>query len=386
MNKYESIIIINPSVEEEKLKELVAKFSDMINKDGKLEKADNLGKKKLALILSGLLVMTGLMSCSSNNSSEKGENATKASESINEDGKTYTIGINQLVQHDALDASREGFIEGLKEKGFEEGKNLKINYQNAQGDMAIAKTISDQFVTSNVDLIFAIATSSLQASYNSTKDIPIVFTAVTDPIDAGVAKSWESSGTNVTGTSDMVSMEKQLELLTKLVPDIKTIGVIYNSSEANSLAQVQELKKEAEKKNIKVKEISVTTVNEINQNLTAALGEIDALYAPTDNTVASAYDLVGNICLSKNIPILCGEEAGVSKGGLCSSGIDYNKLGKEAGYKAAEILNGKSPSDIEITTLSDMTITINTDVVKKLNITVPDDINSKAAKVTGGVK
>ena len=330
--------------------------------------------------------MTGLMSCSSNNSSEKDENATKASESTNEDGKTYTIGINQLVQHDALDASREGFIEGLKEKGFEEGKNLKINYQNAQGDMAIAKTISDQFVTSNVDLIFAIATSSLQASYNSTKDIPIVFTAVTDPIDAGVAKSWESSGTNVTGTSDMVSMEKQLELLTKLVPDIKTIGVIYNSSEANSLAQVQELKKEAEKKNIKVKEISVTTVNEINQNLTAALGEIDALYAPTDNTVASAYDLVGNICLSKNIPILCGEEAGVSKGGLCSSGIDYNKLGKEAGYKAAEILNGKSPSDIEITTLSDMTITINTDVVKKLNITVPDDINSKAAKVTGGVK
>ena len=265
------------------------------------------GKKKLALILSGLLVMTGLMSCSSNNSSEKGENATKASETTNEDGKTYTIGINQLVQHDALDASREGFIEGLKEKGFEEGKNLKINYQNAQGDMAIAKTISDQFVTSKVDLIFAIATSSLQASYNSTKDIPIVFTAVTDPIDAGVAKSWESSGTNVTGTSDMVSMEKQLELLTKLVPDIKTIGVIYNSSEANSLAQVQELKKEAEKKNIKVKEISVTTVNEINQNLTAALGEIDALYAPTDNTVASAYDLVGNICLSKNIPILCGE-------------------------------------------------------------------------------
>ena len=343
------------------------------------------GKKKLALILSGLLVMTGLMSCSSNNSSEKGENATKASESTNEDGKTYTIGINQLVQHDALDASREGFIEGLKEKGFEEGKNLKINYQNAQGDMAIAKTISDQFVTSNVDLIFAIATSSLQASYNSTKDIPIVFTAVTDPIDAGVAKSWESSGTNVTGTSDMVSMEEQLDLLTELVPDIKTLGVIYNSSEANSLAQVQELKKEAEKRNIDIKEISVTTVNEINQNLSAALGSIDALYAPTDNTVASAYDLVGNLCINKNIPILCGEEAGVSKGGLCSIGIDYFKLGKEAGYKAAEILNGKAPSDIEISTLSDMSITINTDVVEKLNITVPDDINSKATKVTGGV-
>lgn len=251
--------------------------------------------------------------------------------------------------------------------------------------MAIAKTISDQFVTSKVDMIFAIATSSLQASYNATKDIPIVFTAVTDPIDAGVANSWESSGTNVTGTSDMVSMEEQLDLLTELVPDIKTLGVIYNSSEANSLAQVQELKKEAEKRNIDIKEISVTTVNEINQNLSAALGSIDALYAPTDNTVASAYDLVGNLCINKNIPILCGEEAGVSKGGLCSIGIDYFKLGKEAGYKAAEILNGKAPSDIEISTLSDMSITINTDVVEKLNITVPDDINSKATKVTGGV-
>lgn len=343
------------------------------------------GKKKLALILSGLLVMTGLMSCSNTNMEEKEGSTTESSENVESDRKTYTIGINQLVQHDALDASRQGFIEGLKEKGFEEGKNLKIDYQNAQGDMAIAKTISDQFVTSKVDMIFAIATSSLQASYNATKDIPIVFTAVTDPIDAGVANSWESSGTNVTGTSDMVSMEEQLDLLTELVPDIKTLGVIYNSSEANSLAQVQELKKEAEKRNIDIKEISVTTVNEINQNLSAALGSIDALYAPTDNTVASAYDLVGNLCINKNIPILCGEEAGVSKGGLCSIGIDYFKLGKEAGYKAAEILNGKAPSDIEISTLSDMSITINTDVVEKLNITVPDDINSKATKVTGGV-
>ena len=344
------------------------------------------GKKKLTLILSGILIVAGLVSCAKTSSSNENEKTRDVSKNSNEVKEMYTIGINQLVQHDALDASREGFIEGLKEKGFEEGKNLKIDYQNAQGDIAIAKTISDQFVTSKVDMIFAIATSSLQASYNATKDIPIVFTAVTDPIGAGVAESWESSGTNVTGTSDMVSMEKQLSLLTTLVPDIKTLGVIYNSSEANSLAQVQELKKEADKKGIDVKEISVTTVNEINQNLNAAIGSIDALYAPTDNTVASAYDLVGNICVNKNIPILCGEEAGVSKGGLCSIGIDYFKLGKEAGYKAAEILNGTKPSDIEISTLSDMSITINTDVAEKLNITIPEDIDTKANKVTGGVQ
>lgn len=344
------------------------------------------GKKKLTLILSGILIVAGLVSCAKTSSSNENEKTRDVSKNSNEVKEMYTIGINQLVQHDALDASREGFIEGLKEKGFEEGKNLKIDYQNAQGDIAIAKTISDQFVTSKVDMIFAIATSSLQASYNATKDIPIVFTAVTDPIGAGVAESWESSGTNVTGTSDMVSMEKQLSLLTTLVPDIKTLGVIYNSSEANSLAQVQELKKEAEKNAIDIKEISVTTVNEINQNLNAAIGSIDALYAPTDNTVASAYDLVGNICVNKNIPILCGEEAGVSKGGLCSIGIDYFKLGKEAGYKAAEILNGAKPEDIEISTLSDMSITINTDVAEKLNITIPEDIDTKANKVTGGVQ
>ena len=344
------------------------------------------GKKKLTLILSGILIVAGLVSCAKTSSSNENEKTRDVSKNSNEVKEMYTIGINQLVQHDALDASREGFIEGLKEKGFEEGKNLKIDYQNAQGDIAIAKTISDQFVTSKVDMIFAIATSSLQASYNATKDIPIVFTAVTDPIGAGVAESWESSGTNVTGTSDMVSMEKQLSLLTTLVPDIKTLGVIYNSSEANSLAQVQELKKEAEKNAIDIKEISVTTVNEINQNLNAAIGSIDALYAPTDNTVASAYDLVGNICVNKNIPILCGEEAVVSKGGLCSIGIDYFKLGKEAGYKAAEILNGTKPSDIEISTLSDMSITINTDVAEKLNITIPEDIDTKANKVTGGVQ
>ena len=344
------------------------------------------GKKKLTLILSGILIVAGLVSCAKTSSSNENEKTRDVSKNSNEVKEMYTIGINQLVQHDALDASREGFIEGLKEKGFEEGKNLKIDYQNAQGDIAIAKTVSDQFVTSKVDMIFAIATSSLQASYNATKDIPIVFTAVTDPIGAGVAESWESSGTNVTGTSDMVSMEKQLSLLTTLVPDIKTLGVIYNSSEANSLAQVQELKKEAEKNAIDIKEISVTTVNEINQNLNAAIGSIDALYAPTDNTVASAYDLVGNICVNKNIPILCGEEAGVSKGGLCSIGIDYFKLGKEAGYKAAEILNGAKPEDIEISTLSDMSITINTDVAEKLNITIPEDIDTKANKVTGGVQ
>lgn len=337
------------------------------------------GKKKIALLLCGFLLGTSLVSCTS-------KTETSTAEKSSDSGKVYTIGINQLVQHGALDAAKEGFIEGLKEKGYEEGKNIKFDYQNAQGDVSIAQTISQQFVNGKVDMIFAIATPAVQAAYNATKDIPIVFTAVTDPVAAEVAKDWKSSGNNVTGTSDMVPMDQQLELLTSLVPDVKTIGVLYNTSEANSLIQVEDLKKEAEKININVKEISVTNVNEIDQNLSAALSSIDALYAPTDNTVASAYDLVGNRAVKQGVPILCAEEAGVSKGGLCSIGIDYFKLGKEAGYKAAEILDGKKPSDIEITTLSDMSISINTDVAEKLNITIPEEVNNKATKVTGGVE
>lgn len=332
------------------------------------------GKKKISLILISLLTVSNLLGC------EK----TKDSALVNEETK-IRIGVNQLVQHPALDSAREGFIEGLKEKGYEDNKNISIDYQNAQGDTATSQTIAQKFVADKKDLILAIATPAAQAGYNATKEIPTVFTAVTDPIAAEIAKDWKSSGTNLTGVSDMVPVDKQLELLLNLKPDVKTIGVIYNTSEANSEVQVEALKKEAEKVNLKVKEIGITNVNEINQNLTSAIKDIDALYTPTDNTVASAYDLVGQVAIKNNIPILGAEEAVVSKGGLCSIGIDYFKLGKETAYKAVEILEGKKPSEIEISTLSDMSITINTDVAKKLNIEIPSDLDQTANKVTGGI-
>lgn len=331
------------------------------------------GKRRIAISLMALIATGLFVGC-------KGEE--KSSE---KDEKKYNIGISQLVQHPALDSAKDGFIEGLKEKGYEEGKNIVIDYQNAQGDNSTSQTIAQKFVSEKKDLILAIATNSAQAIYNATKDIPTVFTAVTDPVAAGIAKDWKSSGTNLTGVSDMVPVDKQLELLTKLKGDIKILGVIYNTSEANSVVQVNSLKEEASKLGISIKEIGVTNVNEINQNLSAVIKEIDALYTPTDNTVASAYDLVGQIAVKNNVPILGAEEAVVAKGGLCSIGIDYFKLGKETGYKAAELLEGKKPDEIEITTLSDMSITINTDVAERLNIKIPSDIEESATKVTGGV-
>ena len=331
------------------------------------------GKRKLATLLCSIMIGTVLTGCGS-------------SGSTGSSGKMKNVGVVQLVQHDALDSANKGFVDGLKERGYEEGKNITFDQQNAQGEQANAQTICKQFADSNKDLIFAIATPAAQAAYNSTKDIPIVFTAVTDPVSAEIAKDWKNSGTNVTGTSDKVPVEDQVKLMKQLLPDIKTIGVIYNTSEANSIVQVDELKSIAEKQGLSVKEIGVTNVNEINQNLTSALKDIDILYTPTDNTVASAYSLVGKLCLDANKPIIGAEEAVVTKGGLATIGIDYYKLGKEAGYKAADVLDGKKPSDVEITTLSEMSFTINEDIAKKLNITIPEDIDKNAKKVTGGIE
>ena len=326
------------------------------------------GKKKIGMLLVGILTVSALVGCGSNSKDDVKE-----------------IGVLQLVQHTALDKSNEGFIAGLKEKGYEEGKNIKIDQQNANGKIDVANQIAGQFVSNKKDLIFAIATPAVQAVYNATKDIPIVFTAVTDPVDAGIAKNWQSSGYNTTGTSDKVSIDEQLQLFKKLVPDAKTMGFIYTTSEINSINQLKEIKDLAPKYGLTIKEIGIANINEINQNLSSDIGSIDALYAPTDNNVAASYSLVGDICVKNSIPIIGAEPAVVEQGGLVSKGIDYYELGKAAGYKAAEILDGAKPADIEIEAMKELAITINTDVAKKLNITIPEDIDKVANKVTGGV-
>lgn len=332
-----------------------------------------IGKKKLGLLLCGFLGISLLAGCGSSESSGNNNDVKK-------------IGVIQLIQHSALDSANEGFVEGLKEKGYEEGKNIKIEQQNAQGKIDTAQQIAGQFVSSKKDLIFAIATPAAQAAYNATKDIPIVFTAVTDPVADNLVNSLESSGNNLTGTSDMANIEEQLDLYTKVLPNMKTLGVIYTTSETNSVNQVNILKELAPKYNLKIKEIGIANINEISQNLSSALGDIDALYAPTDNNVAASYEQVAQIALTKNVPVLGAEPAVVKVGGLISKGIDYFELGKMAGEKAASILDGKKPSEIPVETMPELATTINTDVADKLGIKISDDILENATKVTGGVK
>lgn len=331
------------------------------------------GKKKIALLLCGLLSASLLVGCGGETENEKETSKKK-------------VGIIQLIQHDALDQANKGFIDGLAEKGYKDGENIEIEQQNASGKQDTAQQIAGQFVSAKKDLIFAIATPTAQACYNATKDIPIVFSAVTDPVKDGLAKDLKSSGCNTTGTSDMANIDEQLALLKEVLPDAKTLGVVYTTSETNSVNQVNELETLASKYKLTIKKIGVANINEINQVLSNSIGDIDVLYAPTDNNVAASYELVAQIALKANKPVMGAEPAVVEKGGLISKGIDYYELGKMAGYKAAEILDGKNPQDIEIETMKELAITVNTDVAKKLGITIPQNILDSAKKVTGGVK
>lgn len=331
------------------------------------------GKKKIALLLCGLLSASLLVGCGGETENKKETSKKK-------------VGIIQLIQHDALDQANKGFIDGLAEKGYKDGENIEIEQQNASGKQDTAQQIAGQFVSAKKDLIFAIATPTAQACYNATKDIPIVFSAVTDPVKDGLAKDLKSSGCNTTGTSDMANIDEQLALLKEVLPDAKTLGVVYTTSETNSVNQVNELETLASKYKLTIKKIGVANINEINQVLSNSMGDIDVLYAPTDNNVAASYELVAQIALKANKPVMGAEPAVVEKGGLISKGIDYYELGKMAGYKAAEILDGKNPQDIEIETMKELAITVNTDVAKKLGITIPQNILDSAKKVTGGVK
>lgn len=337
--------------------------------------------KKISMLVSTVLLVGALSGCSNSKTSKTNDGAKK---------DIVKIGITQIVEHPALDSAREGFVAALKDKNYVDGENIKIDFQNAQGDMPTTQTIAEKFVNDDADLILAIATPSAQAAYNATqkanKDIPILITAVTDPVNAGIVKSLDKPGTNVTGTSDAAPMDAQFKLMKKLVPTGKKVGIIYNTSEANSEVQVEEAKKLAGDYGIEIKTQGITSENEIPQALESILRQIDILYVIKDNMIASAMPTVTRECFAKNIPVIGSESAHVKSGAVATEGIDYYKLGYQTGLKAVEILEGKKPMEIPVETQKEASIVINEDAVKKLNIKVPEEIASKAEKITGGVE
>ena len=299
------------------------------------------------------------------------------------DSDVKTIGVLQYMEHGALDAAYEGFIVGLAEKGYIEGENIKIDLKNAHGDLTTAQTIANQYVSDDVDMMFAIATQAVQSAYNATKDIPILMTAVTDPVEAGVVKDWNQSGTNVTGTSDLTPVAKQMELITELVPEAKTVGVIYTTSEVNSEVQVKMAEEAASNLGLQVIRVGVTTVNDIPQAVASVIDKVDAMYAPTDNLIASSMPVLWNACLDKKVPIVAGVATMVIDGGIATEGIDYYQLGYETGLMAAQVLEGKDPSTMPINTLQNTTLIVNQKNAEAIGLSIPDSI-LKGAEIIGG--
>ena len=285
------------------------------------------------------------------------------------------IGIIQYVEHAALDAAREGFVKALKDNGYVDGQNIEIDVQNAQADQANLKSIAQRFVNDKEDLILAIATPAAQAMASETKDIPILGTAITDYEGAKLIDKNEAPGGNVSGTTDMNPVKEQVDLIKKLVPGVKTVGLLYTSSEDNSVLQAGLVKDACKDLGLAVKEATVTSSNDVQQVTQSLVGKVDAIYIPTDNVCASAMPVISQITTDAKIPVICGEANMVLGGGLATMGIDYSKLGYQTGEMAVKILKGEAETaTMPIESQTEFAYTINGDIAKAIGLTVPQDL------------
>ena len=311
--------------------------------------------KKLVGVLSILTMF--ILSC--------GTEETKTNQGTT---KKIKVGITQIVEHPALNKAKQGFKDALKEAGID----VEYDEKNANGEVATANLIANTLVSSKPDLIYAIATTTTQAVAQATNDIPVVFSAITDPESAGVLKE------NVTGVSDRVNIKQQLELMKKLNPNAKKVGVIFNSSEQNSMVQVNDLKTAASELGMEVVATGVTQASEIPQASETLIGEVDMIYTPTDNLVASLINLITEKAIAAKKIVFGAEAAHVEGGALITQGVDYYELGKRAGQMAVEILKGKKPSEIKFETIELNDIVINENTLNALGIVLPEDVKTKA--------
>ena len=329
-------------------------------------------RRVLAVILGAVMTAAGLTGCGGD---------TGSSQSSSEGQEMYTIGISQFAEHGSLDNCREGFIQGLEEEGLIEGENLEIKVNNADSDTGTAAQIADTFVADKVDLICAIATPSAQAAYNSARntDIPVVYTAVTNPEEAQLADDEGMPVGAVTGTSDQLPVEAQLAMIREILPDAKTIGILYTTSEANSAYSITQYEKYAEEYGFTLETAGVTNTSEVSLAAASLMDKVDCLTNLTDNTVVSALPTVLDQANEKNIPVFGSEIEQVKLGCLAAEGLDYVNLGIETGKMAAQILKGETKAeDMEYELLTDSSLYINQAVADNLGITIPDDMTERA--------
>lgn len=309
--------------------------------------------KKIGALSLAAMMMLSMVACGSKTAVESGASTeadaasdeASAAQAETGDGETYKIGILQLIQHTALDKTNEGFVQAVKDAGL----NAEFDQQNASGEQSACQTIAEKFVNDGDDLIFAIATQAAQAASSATSDIPILLSAVTDPAESGLVESNEAPGGNVTGTSDLTPVTEQIELLTKLLPEAKSVGILYCTAESNSEIQAQMAREACDALGLAHEDYTVSSSNEIQTVVESMVGKVDAIYAPTDNTIAAGMATVASVANDNKIPVICGEGGMVDEGGLATYGIDYYQLGYMAGEQAVAILkDGKNPAEMPI--------------------------------------
>ncbi len=288
----------------------------------------------------------------------------------------YKIGISQIVTHPALDATREGIIAGLAEKGYVEGDNLEIDYQNSEGDMTLVASIAQKFVSDKVDAIVSIATPNSLAAIDAAKgtDIPVIFSAITDPAGSGMVTDWDNHpNENVTGVSDMIVVQDDVQLITQIVSNVKKIGTLYNAGEANSVFLTSKLKEACNALDIEVVESTVSTSADVLAAAQALVGRgVDAIWVGTDNTVVSGLEALIKVCEDNQIPLFPSDEPSIERGGIAAYGFDYYDIGLQTGYMVARVLEADDGAvSIPVEKGEIISLSINTAAAQRMGVTIP---------------
>lgn len=322
-------------------------------------------KKNITLKLGLMAVMAAgvLTGCGSNNTDAKDKTNVK-------------VGVAQIVSHTSLNTIRDSFKEEMVALGYPEST---LDFQNAMNDTSQLNTIMQKFAGDKKDVIVAIATPTAQSAANFAKETPIVFSAVSDPIGAGLISDINKPDKGITGTSDEIQVDQILDLALTIKPEIKKLGFIYNTSEANSVSNLKKVKAYCEAKGIEVVESAVTSMSDVQTNAQVLVTKVDAIFAPNDNTVASAMPALANEANKAQIPVFVGADSMVMDGGFATVGIDYTELGKATAHMVDDILNGKAVSDIPVKVFKeDLNVYVNEDVLATLGITLPDDVKNNS--------
>ncbi|AIC29311.1 ABC transporter substrate-binding protein [Rhizobium etli bv. mimosae str. IE4771] len=292
-----------------------------------------------------------------------------------------TVAVTAIVEHPALDAARKGVLDVLTAAGYKEGENLKFVFESAQGNPATAAQIARQFAGDEPNVIVPISTPSAQAVVSATRDIPVVFTAVSDPLGAQLVKNMDKPGGNVTGLSDMSPVGEHLALIKEILPDAKTIGYLYNSGEANSVSLLAVLKAEAEKAGLTVVESAATKSAEVQGAARALAGRADAIYIPTDNTIISALEGAVAVAEESKLPLFTADTDSVSRGSIAALGFNYYDVGKQTGEIVVRVLKGENPGEIPVKTAAGSDLVVNKAAAAKMGVTLPESVLSRANKV-----